>query len=233
MRVAQDERAHQVARNGQYTWREARYRRPSRHRTQQIHRLHRSDTGWAGGGRGRSHAVALPTTIPVDVADRIAQACGCHTDLADDHVSVMVDGNRVTLSDTVSTRQGGASWTALNVSPPTPKIISDLLPNTSSWDSASVFPRHDIDRYAHAVLRISANTTGNMCARFSGSWQGDKTCKRCQSSRIIYGHCINVTLTGFVPKYLHTQETFREKMSLPQQIMAQVHQSLRYLSGRN
>jgi Phosphate transporter family len=56
-------------------------------------------------------------------------------------------------------------------------------------------------------LRISANTTGNMCARFSGSWQGDKTCKRCQSSRIIYGHCINVTLTGSVPKYLHTQET--------------------------
>jgi osmotically-inducible protein OsmY len=66
--------------------------------------------------------------IAVDVADRIAQAFARNADLADDDVSVMVEGRAVTLAGTVSTwsecvEAEDAAWRAAGVR----EVVNNIL----------------------------------------------------------------------------------------------------------
>ena len=66
--------------------------------------------------------------IAVDVADSIAQAFARNAELADDNVSVLVDGNTVTLGGTVSTwseydEAADAAWRAPGVS----EVVNNIL----------------------------------------------------------------------------------------------------------
>ena len=72
--------------------------------------------------------VTPPATIAVDVANRITQAFARNAELADDNVSVMVDGNTVTLGGTVRTwseygEAEGAAWRAPGVG----EVINNIL----------------------------------------------------------------------------------------------------------
>jgi osmotically-inducible protein OsmY len=79
---------------------------------------------------GVNNLIALAPSGPIagDVTDRIAQAFARNAELADDHVSVMVDGRAVTLAGTVSTwsesvEAENAAWRAAGVS----QVVNNIV----------------------------------------------------------------------------------------------------------
>jgi len=79
---------------------------------------------------GVSNLIALAPSGPIagDVTDRIAQAFARNAQLADDHVSVMVEGRAVTLAGTVSTwsesvEAENAAWRAAGVS----QVVNNIV----------------------------------------------------------------------------------------------------------
>jgi osmotically-inducible protein OsmY len=88
------------------------------------------DAGQIAGVLGVNDLITLtpPAAIAVDVADGIANAFARNAELADDNVTVSVDGSTVTLGGTVTTwsehdEAGDAAWRAPGVS----SVVNNIL----------------------------------------------------------------------------------------------------------